>query len=234
MARKNCGRSANLHHYHQYRLFHHYLSKIYNIENVANKIENPRFYKKLPNVLSIEEVDMLLNIELKDEFSYRNKAMLELMYATGLRVSELINLTINNIDLEENIVRCIGKGNKERIVPIGQTAIKYLKIYIDNYRDKLKKRTLCDKLFLNNHGKQMTRQGFFKIIKKIAEEKNIKKQISPHVLRHSFATHLLNNGADLRSIQTMLGHTNLSTTQIYTNINNETLKENYELYHPRK
>ncbi len=216
------------------RLFHHYLSKIYNIENVANKIENPRFYKKLPNVLSIEEVDMLLNIELKDEFSYRNKAMLELMYATGLRVSELINLTINNIDLEENIVRCIGKGNKERIVPIGQTAIKYLKIYIDNYRDKLKKRTLCDKLFLNNHGKQMTRQGFFKIIKKIAEEKNIKKQISPHVLRHSFATHLLNNGADLRSIQTMLGHTNLSTTQIYTNINNETLKENYELYHPRK
>ena len=177
---------------------------------------------------------MLLNIELKDEFSYRNKAMLELMYATGLRVSELINLTINNIDLEENIVRCIGKGNKERIVPIGQTAIKYLKIYIDNYRDKLKKRTLCDKLFLNNHGKQMTRQGFFKIIKKIAEEKNIKKPISPHVLRHSFATHLLNNGADLRSIQTMLGHTNLSTTQIYTNINNETLKENYELYHPRK
>ena len=120
------------------------------------------------------------------------------------------------------------------MVPIGQTAIKYLKIYVDNYRDKLKKRTLCDKLFLNNHGKQMTRQGFFKIIKKIAEEKNIKKQISPHVLRHSFATHLLNNGADLRSIQTMLGHTNLSTTQIYTNINNETLKENYELYHPRK
>ncbi len=216
------------------RLFHHYLSIIYNIEDITNKLENPRFYKKLPNTLSIEEVDLLLDIELKDAYSYRNKAMLELMYATGLRVSELIELEITNLDLEEKFVRCFGKGNKERIIPIGDTAIEYLEIYLNEYRDKLKKSYLCDKLFLNNHGKQITRQGFFKIIKNIAKEKGITKNISPHTLRHSFATHLLNNGADLRSIQAMLGHSNLSTTQIYTNINNETLKENYELYHPRK
>ena len=216
------------------RLFHHYLSKIYNIKDITDKIENPRFYKKLPNTLSIEEVEKLLNIKLNNAYSYRNKAMLELMYATGLRVSELINLEIKDIDLEEKIVRCFGKGEKERIVPIGDYALKYLKIYLNTYRDKLQKKYLCDKIFLNNHGKEITRQGFFKIIKKVAEENGINKNISPHTLRHSFATHLLNNGADLRSIQTMLGHSNLSTTQIYTNINNETLKENYELYHPRK
>ena len=215
------------------RLFHHYLSIIYHIEDITTKIDNPRFYKKLPNVLSIEEVDKLLNIKLNNAFDYRNKAMLELMYATGLRVSELINLEINNIDFDNSFVRCFGKGNKERIVPIGDIALKYLKIYLDNYRDSLKKKYLCDKLFLNNHGKAMTRQGFFKIIKKIANEQGINKNITPHMLRHSFATHLLNNGADLRSIQEMLGHSNLSTTQIYTNINNETLKENYNLYHPR-
>lgn len=216
------------------RTFHKYLNKIYNIENITTKLENPRFYKKLPTVLSIEEVEELLDIELKDAYSYRNKAMLELMYATGLRVSELISLDMTNINVEEKIVRCTGKGNKERIIPIGNIALKYLEIYLNEYRDKLKKKKLCDKLFLNNHGTQITRQGFFKIIKAQAEAKGIEKPISPHTLRHSFATHLLNNGADLRSIQTMLGHSNLSTTQIYTNINNETLKENYDLYHPRK
>ena len=209
------------------RLFHNYLSKIYNIEDITTKIDNPRFYKKIPNTLSIEEVDKLLNIKLENPYDYRNKAMLELM------LSELVNLEINNIDLDEKIVRCFGKGNKERIVPIGEVALKYLEIYLTNYRDALKKRYLCDKLFLNNHGNAMTRQGFFKILKKIATEQGIEKNITPHMLRHSFATHLLNNGADLRSIQMMLGHSNLSTTQIYTNINNETLKENYDLYHPR-
>lgn len=216
------------------RIFHHYLSKIYNIEDIMLKIDNPRFYQKIPNVLSIEEVDKLLDIELNDEFDYRNKAMLELIYATGLRVSELVNLEINNIDIGEGIVRCFGKGNKERIIPIGDVALKYIKIYLENYRDSLKKKYLCDKLFLNNHGKSMTRQGFSKILKAIATKQKINKNITPHMLRHSFATHLLNNGADLRSIQIMLGHSNLSTTQIYTNVNNETLKENYELFHPRK
>ena len=215
------------------KTFHRYLSSMYEINDVSIDIDTPRFYKKLPNILTIEEVENLLNIKLETAFDYRNKAMLEVMYATGLRVSELVNLELNNVNLDEGYVRCFGKGNKERIVPLGEIALKYLKIYIDDYRDSLKKRYLCDKIFLNNHGKGITRQGFFIILKEIAEEKGINKNITPHMLRHSFATHLLNNGADLRSIQVMLGHSNLSTTQIYTNVSNEVLKENYELYHPR-
>lgn len=196
-------------------------------------IERPRFYRKLPHVLTIDEVDKLLNFELKTPFDYRNKAMIELMYATGLRVSELINLTALNIDLDNKIVRCFGKGNKERIVPIGKTACKYLKIYLEEYRDSLVKKTLCDNIFLNNHGKKMTRQGFFKNLKIIANKQGITDDITPHMLRHSFATHLLNNGADLRSIQLMLGHENISTTGIYTNVSTEKIKENYDLYYPK-
>ena len=158
--------------------------------------------------------------------------MLELMYATGLRVSELINLTIDNIDFNKQIVKCSGKGHKERIIPIGAIATKYLKIYLDEYRQTLMKGYLCDNLFLNNHGKKLTRQGFFKNLKIIAEKQGLKKEIHPHMLRHSFATHLLNNGADLRSIQLMLGHENISTTGIYTNVSTEKIKDNYDLYYP--
>ena len=195
-------------------------------------IERPKFYKKLPKVLTIDEVDKLLNIPLDTPFDYRNKAMLELMYATGLRVSELINLTPLNIDLDKQIVRCYGKGNKERIVPIGKTACKYLKIYMEEYRSLFLKGYICDSLFLNNHGKKMTRQGFFKNLKIIANKQGITDEITPHMLRHSFATHLLNNGADLRSIQMMLGHENISTTGIYTNVSTDKIKENYDLYYP--
>lgn len=212
--------------------FYNYLSDE-SIYEINLDIERPRFYKKLPSVLTIDEVDKLLDVKLETAFDYRNKAMLELMYATGLRVSELINLTYQNIDIDKKNVRCYGKGNKERIVPMGNTAIKYLKIYLDEYRDSLTKRTLCDNLFLNNHGKKLTRQGFFKMIKRQAEEKGIKENITPHMLRHSFATHLLNNGADLRSIQLMLGHENISTTGIYTNVSKDKLKENYDLYYPK-
>ena len=207
-----------------------------NIEEIYKlnlDIERPRFYKKLPHVLTIDEVDKLLDIELKTPFDYRNKAMLELMYATGLRVSELINLTPLNIDLDKQLVRCYGKGNKERIVPMGDIACKYLKIYLDESRDALVKKNLCDYLFLNNHGKQITRQGFFKNLKIIAEKQGINEDITPHMLRHSFATHLLNNGADLRSIQLMLGHENISTTGIYTNVSTEKIKDNYDLYYPK-
>lgn len=213
--------------------FHNFLYKEFSIIDVSETICHPRFYKKIPNVLSIEEVEKLLDINLVSAFDYRNKAMLELMYATGLRVSEVINLEFTNIDLDEKIVRCFGKGNKERIVPIGDVALKYLEIYLNYYRDSLKKKRICNKLFLNNHGNALTRQGFLKILKGIAMDKGIDKNITPHTLRHSFATHLLNNGADLRSIQMMLGHSNLSTTQIYTNVNNETLRENFDLFHPR-
>jgi len=195
-------------------------------------IELPKIKKSLPNVLSIKEVDLLLDINLTDNFSYRNKAMIELLYATGLRVSELVNLTIDNIDLNECLLRTIGKGNKERIIPVGENAIYYLKEYLLYYRSSMLKDDVNNYLFLNNHGKKMTRQGFFKIIKKIAFEKGIKKDISPHTIRHSFATHLLEYGADLRSIGEMLGHSSVATTEIYTHISNEKLKKDYNDSHP--
>lgn len=215
------------------KAFHKYLSENYKVIDISTKINTPRFYRKLPNILTIEEVDNLLDIKLDTPFDYRNKAMLELMYSSGLRVSELINLELSDIDLNNNYVRCFGKGSKERIVPIGEYSSKYLSIYINEYRDSMKKGYYTEKIFLNNHGKEMTRQGFFKIIKKIAKDKDINKNITPHMLRHSFATHLLNNGADLRTIQEMLGHSSISTTQIYTNVTNDILKENYDLYKRR-
>ena len=215
------------------KAFHKYLSENYNVVDISTKINTPRFYRKLPNILTIEEVDNLLDIKLDTPFDYRNKAMLELMYSSGLRVSELINLELSDIDLNNNYVRCFGKGSKERIVPVGEYSSKYLSIYINEYRDSMKKGYYTEKIFLNNHGKEMTRQGFFKIIKKIAKDKDINKNITPHMLRHSFATHLLNNGADLRTIQEMLGHSSISTTQIYPNVTNDILKENYDLYKRR-
>lgn len=215
------------------KAFHKYLSENYKVIDISTKINTPRFYRKLPNILTIEEVDNLLDIKLDTPFDYRNKAMLELMYSSGLRVSELINLELSDIDLNNNYVRCFGKGSKERIVPVGEYSSKYLSIYINEYRDSMKKSYYTEKIFLNNHGKEMTRQGLFKIIKKIAKDKDINKNITPHMLRHSFATHLLNNGADLRTIQEMLGHSSISTTQIYTNVTNDILKENYDLYKRR-
>ncbi|MDD2377831.1 MAG: site-specific tyrosine recombinase XerD [Bacilli bacterium] len=195
-------------------------------------IDAPKIRKSLPNVLSIDEVLQLLDVELTDNFSYRNKAMLELMYATGLRVSELVNLKVHNVDLNMAIVRTFGKGSKERIVPIGDYALDSLKVYINEYRDSMLKRKYTDYLFLNNHGDKLTRQGFFKIIKKQAQIKNIKTPFSPHTLRHSFATHLLTYGADLRTIQELLGHSSISTTQIYTHVSNEKLKQDYMDFHP--
>ena len=210
-----------------------YLYKIYNIKNPTINIERQKIKKHIPNVLSIKEVDDLLNIDIKNHFDFRNKTMLELLYATGLRVSELVNLSINDIDLKNEVVKCFGKNSKERIIPINEYTINFLKEYISIYRIKLLKKNNTDSLFLNNHGKKITRQGFFKILKKIAKEKGITKELSPHTLRHSFATHILENGADLRIIQELLGHENISTTQIYTHIRKDLIKKNYEEFHPR-
>lgn len=207
------------------------ISKIIDYNPVDN-ISSPKLGKKLPNTLSEEDINKLLDIKLIDNYSYRNKAMLELMYATGLRVSELVNLKVYDVNLEEAIVKTMGKGSKERIIPIGDYALSALKIYINEYRSTLFKREVNDYLFLNNHGKPMTRQGFFKIIKKLANEQGIKKVFSPHTLRHSFATHLLSHGADLRIIQELLGHSDVSTTQIYTHISNEELEDTFKKYHP--
>ena len=201
-------------------------------QNPLECISSPKLGKKLPNTLSEEEINQLLNIKLIDNYSFRNKAMLELMYATGLRVSELVNLKVYDVNLEEALVKTMGKGSKERIIPIGDYALNALKIYINDYRSTLFKREVNDYLFLNNHGKPMTRQGFFKIIKKLALEQGIKKDFSPHTLRHSFATHLLSHGADLRIIQELLGHSDVSTTQIYTHMSNEQLEDTFKKYHP--
>lgn len=201
-------------------------------KNPMETIINPKLKKTLPKVLSEEEINKLLDINLNNDFDYRNKAMLELMYSSGLRVSELINLKVNDIDLNNEVVRIFGKGSKERIVPLNEYTVDAIKTYITNHRKELFKHGENDYLFLNNHGLKMTRQGFFKILKKIAKEKNIKTDFSPHTLRHSFATHLLKYGADLRSIQELLGHSDISSTQIYTHISNEKLKKNYEEYHP--
>ena len=214
--------------------YHKYLLKIGVLKKDSSEnILGPKLRKTLPKVLSIDEINILLDIQLITPFDYRNKAMLELMYATGLRVSELVSLEVNDINIENAIVRCIGKGNKERIIPIGEVAILYLETYLKEYRKSLLKGYVCDKLFLNNHGKAMTRQGFFKIIKKLAKEKNITTDFSPHTLRHSFATHLLEYGADLRSIQELLGHQDISTTQVYTHISNNKIRDDYNNYHPR-
>jgi integrase/recombinase XerD len=212
---------------------HKYYSMHYDIPNVTEDLENLKVRKSLPKVLTIEEIDKLLDIELNNEFDYRNKAMLELMYSSGLRVSELVNLSLNDIDLNECIVKVYGKGSKERVVPIGDYALEALDKYIHEYRNSMLKGYITDALFLNNHGRNMTRQGFFIILKNIADEKGIKKEFSPHTLRHSFATHLLEHGADLRSIQELLGHENMSTTSIYTHVRSDLLRENYDKYHPR-
>ena len=198
-------------------------------ENISNVLIIPKFKKSIPDILSIEEVDKLLDIEVLDHISARNKAMLELMYASGLRVTELINLKPNDVDLENNTVRTMGKGKKERIIPIGDYATVAVKNYLYNYRPDNKK---CDYLFLNNHYNQMTRQGFFKVMKKLLLEKGINIKFSPHTLRHSFASHMLSNGADLRTIQELLGHSNISTTEIYLYVNSKELRKNYDNAHP--
>ena len=200
--------------------------------NPMDQINNPKTKKTLPKVLSEEEINDLLDIELKTNFDYRNKAMFELMYSSGLRVSELINLNVNDIDLENDTVKIFGKGSKERIIPLNDFAKEALREYIMVHRKELFKHGENNYLFLNNHGNKMTRQGFFKILKKIAQEKNIKTDFSPHTLRHSFATHLLKYGADLRSIQELLGHSDISSTQIYTHVTNEKLENDYKEYHP--
>ena len=213
--------------------FHTYLVKEKILkDNPSEFIERPKLKKSLPKALSIEDVDNLLNIELLTPFDYRNKAMLELMYGCGLRVSELVNLETNDIDMTNCLIRILGKGSKERDIPIGEYSIHYLKLYLDK-RSLLLKNNSCNKLFLNNHGKGMTRQGFFKNLKKLLQEKGLNTNISPHTLRHSFATHLINRGADLRSIQEMLGHSDISTTKIYTKVSDEKVKEDYYNYHLR-
>lgn len=203
-------------------------------KNPTSTVELPRTPKKLPQVLSESEMDRLLSQPKADNLcGLRDKAMLELLYATGLRVSELVSLNLADINLEGGYLRCWGKGSKERIVPIGKMARYYLIKYLSHARRKLTRGKPEEALFLNHHGKRITRQGLWKIIKQYARAAGIEKKITPHILRHSFATHLLRNGADLRSVQEMLGHADISTTQIYTHLTRADLKDIYNRTHPR-
>lgn len=217
------------------RSFYHYLLKEEMIQaDPTVHVETPKIEKRLPKVLSVSEVDRLLRAP--DEMTAagsRDKAMLELLYATGIRVSELVSIRTGDLNLSTGFLRCMGKGSKERIIPIGEIAQKSLLKYINVWRPQLLKDLPCDALFLNHHGTQMSRQGFWKILKKYAQAAGIVKDITPHTLRHSFATHLLDRGADLRAVQEMLGHADISTTQIYTHVTRGRLKEVYAAAHPR-
>ncbi|MGN1322469.1 MAG: site-specific tyrosine recombinase/integron integrase [Bacilli bacterium] len=213
--------------------FYNYYMRMGNIKsNPTDEIDRPKIEKKIPEFLTLEEVSSLLNFEVNNEFEARNKAILELLYSSGLRISELTILELSNIDLDECLVRVMGKGSKERIVPLGDYAIDALKEYIYFYRPMLNKNN-SSYVFLNNRGGVLSRQFIFKVIKEECIKKGIRKNVSPHTLRHTFATHLLKNGADLRIIQELLGHENLSTTQIYTHLTNDKLKHDYEDYFPR-
>lgn len=213
--------------------FYNYYMRMGNINsNPTDEIDRPKIEKKIPEFLTLEEVSSLLNFKVNNEFEARNKAILELLYSSGLRISELTSLELSNIDLDECLVRVMGKGSKERIVPLGDYAIEALKEYIYFYRPMLNKNN-SSYIFLNSRGGILSRQFIFKVIKEECIKKGIRKNVSPHTLRHTFATHLLKNGADLRIIQELLGHENLSTTQIYTHLTNDKLKHDYEDYFPR-
>ena len=220
---------ASLRNFYAYLVSAGFLTEAPSMEN----IHVDRGEKKLPQILTGKEVELLLcQPQCTDFKGYRDKAMLELLYATGIRVSELINLDVANVNTSAGFVRCIGSG-KERIVPLYPAAVKALRIYINDIRPQMIAEPLETALFVNVNGERMTRQGFWKIVKFYQEKAGIQKQITPHTLRHSFAAHLLENGADLRSIQEMLGHSDISSTQVYAQIVKQNLKNVYEKYHPR-
>lgn len=210
------------------------VSQNYIAQNVAELVEAPKLIRKLPDTLSFGEIDRLINsIDVSTEGGTRDRAILEVLYSCGLRITELLNLKLSEIQLEIGIIRVIGKGNKERVVPIGSDAIKYLKIYLEGYR---KRRTVADQykdyVFLNLKSSPLSRISVFNLIKRQAQLIGLEKTISPHTFRHSFATHLVEGGADLRAVQEMLGHASITTTEIYTHLDNQFLRQTIEQFHP--
>lgn len=216
--------------------FNYLVFEDYRNDNPMELIETPKTGRKLPDTLSVEEIDKLIAvIDLSSNEGERNRAMLETLYGCGLRVSELISLKISDLFFEEGFIKITGKGNKERFVPIGDLTQKYITIYQKEIRSHLNiKKGYEDTLFLNRRGSQLTRAMIFTIIKDLAVKTGLNKNISPHTLRHSFATHLLENGADLRSIQLMLGHESITTTEIYVHLDRSFLKEVMHTFHPRR
>ncbi len=217
------------------RTFYKYLVRDGKIQkNPFSSIKNPKMPKKILEVLNEQEVKKFLeSIPSSTYLELRDKAMFELLYACGMRVSEIVDLKLADIDFDEGLIRFIGKGNKERITPIGDSAKDYLGKYIRAARYNLERERKSENVFLNKNGQKLTRQGFWKILKKYAGKANVSKNLYPHLFRHSYATHMLERGADLRIVQELLGHSSISTTQIYTNINKKHVKETYFKYHPR-
>ena len=217
------------------KMFHRFLVRErLTPEDPTNLVSTPKIWKKVPDVLREDEIESMINAAKGKRWQMvRDKAILELFYATGMRVSELLNLKLENINLELGYVRCMGKGDKERIIPVGKRACESVKKYCETVRKKFVKDDKQLFLFLSRLGKKISRQSIWKIIKIYARKANIKKEIKPHTLRHSFATHLLEGGADLRSVQAMLGHSDISTTQIYTHVDRERLKAVHKQFHPR-
>lgn len=216
--------------------FNYLIFEDYRKTNPLELIESPKLGRKLPDTLAVEEIDSLISaIDLGSKQGERNRAILETLYGCGLRVSELTNLKISDLFFEEGFIKVTGKGDKQRLVPIGPTTEKYINIYRKEIRVHQNIHALAkDTVFLNQHGKPLTRAMIFTIVKRLAEKAGIRKTISPHTFRHSFATHLLENGADLRAIQQMLGHESITTTEIYTHIDRKHLTEVINRYHPRK
>ena len=217
------------------RMFHRFLTRERILKSdPSTLIESPKLWKRIPETLSLNEVEVLIaQPNVRNVQGIRDKAILETLYATGMRVSEAVNLRKDNVNLDIGFLRCIGKGSKERVIPVGKKAIVSIQRYLEVSRPKLLKNKESEFLFVSRFGKKISRQSFWKIIKKHAQAARIKKPIKPHILRHSFATHLLEHGADLRSVQEMLGHSNISTTQIYTHINKDRLKSIHKQFHPR-
>lgn len=217
------------------RMFHRFLRmEKLSAQDPTALVESPRMLRPLPHLLSQDEVEKLLAAPMGDQpLAQRDRAMFEVLYATGVRVSELVSLRLSDLNLEIGCLSAFGKGSKQRLIPFGEEALAALRDYLDDGRAQLNKSGLEQVIFLNRSGKGLTRQGFWKILKRRALMAGINQQISPHMLRHSFATHLLENGADLRAVQTMLGHADISTTQIYTHVIRERLRQVHEQFHPR-
>ena len=217
------------------RSYHKYLSSEELVkENPALILKIPKIPKKLPSILSEREISLIIeSIEKSSDFYHRDKAIIEMLYSCGIRVSELCNLEVSKLFLKDDLITVIGKGSKERLLPIGKRAKKYIKNYFKYSRDKLIKRTSSNFIFVSRNGKQLTRAMINIILNKWTAISGINKSVSPHTLRHSFATHLLEGGADLRFVQALLGHSDISTTQIYTHLDRHHLKEIYKLHHPR-
>jgi len=215
--------------------FNYLFSNKYIEANPIEKVSTPKLSKTLPSVLTVEEMDKILSVpDVEDKLGLRDKSVLEVLYACGLRVSELIELKISNLFFDEEIIRVFGKGSKERLVPIGSSAIKWMKEYLIKSRPLLEKKLKSEGVvFLNNRGTKLSRMGVWKIVERYTKEAAIERDVHPHTFRHSFATHLLEGGADLRAVQEMLGHADISTTQIYTHIDRDYIKQVHRDFHPR-